>query len=117
MRYWLLTAAVAGVVLAGLAGCAPKAVDEAVQKANPPMGHPGHDMSKMSDKDMGKMPGMDAKTDKTAALPAGANTICPVEGDKVDPAIHVDYKGRTIYFCCKDCPAKFNKDPEKYMAI
>jgi YHS domain-containing protein len=24
------------------------------------------------------------------------------------------YEGRTYYFCCKDCLAKFNKEPKKY---
>jgi YHS domain-containing protein len=51
-----------------------------------------------------------------AALPADANAKCPVAGDPVDPNVSVVYKGRTVYFCCKDCVAKFNKDPEKYMA-
>jgi YHS domain-containing protein len=29
----------------------------------------------------------------------------------------VDYKGRRIYFCCKECPPVFNKDPEKYIKL
>ncbi|HMB95952.1 MAG TPA: YHS domain-containing protein [Tepidisphaeraceae bacterium] len=43
------------------------------------------------------------------------NTICPVSGEAVDPAFTTQYDGKTIGFCCKDCPAKFEKDPQKYM--
>jgi Cu+-exporting ATPase len=38
---------------------------------------------------------------------------------KVDPAKaagHVDYKGKTYYFCGKGCAAKFTADPEKYLS-
>ena len=51
-----------------------------------------------------------------AALPPGANTICPVSGDPVDPSEYVDYQGRRVYFCCGSCPARFNADPAKYFA-
>jgi YHS domain-containing protein len=43
--------------------------------------------------------------------------FCPVMGDAINPNIHVEYKGRTIYFCCGMCPPKFNADPEKYIKI
>lgn len=43
-------------------------------------------------------------------------TLCPVmEGQSINKSIYVDYSGFRVYFCCKDCPAIFNKDPEKYM--
>jgi len=44
--------------------------------------------------------------------------ICPVTHDAIADlatAPKVDYKGRTYYFCCADCPPKFEKDPEQYM--
>ena len=60
------------------------------------------------------------------AVEAGAskpvNTICPNEGDKVDPAIPAvvvttkDGKTVAIGVCCKDCPPLIKKDPEKYAA-
>jgi YHS domain-containing protein len=56
-------------------------------------------------------------TDKPAASqPAGAsNKKCPVSGDDVDPkGKTVIYKGKVIGFCCDDCVALFNKNPEKY---
>jgi len=42
-------------------------------------------------------------------------TVCPVMGGKINKQIHVDYQGQRIYFCCKGCPATFEKDPEKVM--
>ena len=45
------------------------------------------------------------------------NKFCAVDGDHaVDPdAKTVEYKGKTIGFCCDDCIGKFEADPEKYM--
>jgi YHS domain-containing protein len=46
-----------------------------------------------------------------------AQTICPVMGDPINKKYFVDYKGFRIYFCCKDCPETFKKNPGKYMKI
>ena len=44
------------------------------------------------------------------------NKVCPVQGEAVNPkAPTVEYKGKTIGFCCAGCDAKFKKDPEAYM--
>ena len=44
-------------------------------------------------------------------------TTCPVmDGNKIDKNIFVEYKGKKVYFCCPDCKAKFEADPEKYIA-
>jgi YHS domain-containing protein len=43
-------------------------------------------------------------------------TKCPVSGKPIDPANSVDYKGQKVYFCCPNCPAAFEKDPEKFVA-
>jgi hypothetical protein len=53
-----------------------------------------------------------------AAREAGtANGLCPVQESLVVPGVRtVEYQGRKIGFCCAPCPAKFEKDPEKYMA-
>jgi YHS domain-containing protein len=55
------------------------------------------------------------------AMLAGAEkpqTTCPVSGKAIDKSSspHVDWQGQRIYFCCKDCPAKFKADPESYFA-
>jgi YHS domain-containing protein len=41
-------------------------------------------------------------------------TLCPVSGKPIDPEHSVEYKGKKVYFCCPNCPAAFEKDPEKY---
>jgi YHS domain-containing protein len=49
--------------------------------------------------------------------PTAINKLCPVTHDPVDPKIPtIEYKGKTIGFCCSDCIKAFNADPEKYMA-
>jgi uncharacterized membrane protein/YHS domain-containing protein len=45
------------------------------------------------------------------------NAMCPVmTTEKTDPAITVEYQGKTIGFCCDRCVKKFNADPERYLA-
>jgi len=62
-----------------------------------------------------------AKTEQTKApVKAEAkaiwNKVCPVMGNAVNPkSPTVEYKGKTIGFCCAGCDAKFKKDPETYM--
>jgi YHS domain-containing protein len=48
-------------------------------------------------------------------------TTCPVTGEKLGEGdmgapVGIQYKGRTVMFCCKMCIAKFEKDPAKYLA-
>lgn len=40
----------------------------------------------------------------------------PYGGDLGEP-VKITYKGRTVILCCNSCVKKFNRDPEKYMAI
>jgi len=56
-------------------------------------------------------------TAPTTQAAAPINKYCAVqgEGNPVDPNVTVIYQGKTIGFCCEDCIADFNKDPEKYM--
>ena len=57
------------------------------------------------------------------AAPAGAqaiNTTCPVSGDEVGSVgkpVYVEYNGKKIAFCCKDCVKKFRKNPDKYSKL
>ncbi len=47
---------------------------------------------------------------------AAVNQQCPVSGDPVDPkAPTVEYKGKTIGFCCESCIPEFKADPEKFI--
>jgi len=43
-----------------------------------------------------------------------AQTKCPVSGKPIDVSKTVDYQGKTVYFCCGNCPAAFEKEPTKY---
>ena len=54
-----------------------------------------------------------ATTQPAAATPV--NKKCPISDDDVDPkGKTVIYKGKTVGFCCDDCVALFNKNPDKY---
>jgi hypothetical protein len=49
------------------------------------------------------------------AAAAVANKKCPISGDDVNPkGKTVVYKDKTVGFCCDDCVALFNKNPDKY---
>jgi len=44
-------------------------------------------------------------------------TICPVMGNKIDPAVFTDLPtGERIYYCCAGCDKKLREEPEKYAA-
>jgi YHS domain-containing protein len=44
-------------------------------------------------------------------------TTCPVMvGNKIDPNIYTEYKGKRVYFCCPRCKAAFEADPERYLS-
>ncbi len=64
-------------------------------------------------------PASPAKPQATA--PAAAKeveqTTCAVmDGMKIDKNVFTEYKGKKVYFCCTDCKAKFEADPERYIA-
>lgn len=42
-------------------------------------------------------------------------TVCPVMGGAVNTNLYVDYDGKRIYVCCKDCIETVKKDPVKYI--
>jgi YHS domain-containing protein len=48
------------------------------------------------------------------------NTVCPVSGDKVGSIgkpVYVEYQGKKIALCCKDCVKDFRREPAKYAAL
>lgn len=58
-----------------------------------------------------------AKASKPNAGKVAAVT-CPVTGlvvKNVKTAPKAVYQGKTYYFCCSDCKAKFEKNPAKYV--
>lgn len=42
------------------------------------------------------------------------NTTCPMSGKAVKDGVTSDFKGKTIGFCCANCKAKFDSNPEKF---
>lgn len=66
-------------------------------------------------------------TTTTAAAPSESaekitiapdEAACPVLGTvmKKSMMIPVQHNGKTYYLCCRDCLAKWNADPEKYIS-
>ncbi|GAB4140214.1 MAG: hypothetical protein Fur0015_10630 [Ignavibacteriales bacterium] len=44
------------------------------------------------------------------------NELCPLDGEKINKnGVKSSFKGKTIAFCCDECKAEFDKQPEKYM--
>ena len=57
-----------------------------------------------------------APTEEVAAAAQTIQTTCPVMGGKIDKQYYTEYKGKKVYFCCAQCKAKFEADPENYLA-
>ena len=48
----------------------------------------------------------------------GDATTCPVSGDTfivAEDSPHLEYQGKTYYFCCNDCVGDFKKAPRHYL--
>lgn len=52
-----------------------------------------------------------ARADKEPLQP---QTRCPVLDGKINKSLFVEYDGKRIYVCCKECIATVQKDPAKY---
>lgn len=39
---------------------------------------------------------------------------CPVSRETVDQAVFVESNGQKVYFCCKDCVGKYQRNPDNY---
>src|SRR5205085_4747893 len=55
------------------------------------------------------------KKDEKKADGKAINAKCPLSGKDVDAAKTFEYKKQLIGFCCDNCKAKFEKEPEKYI--
>jgi YHS domain-containing protein len=42
--------------------------------------------------------------------------ICPVMELPIDKSVFTIYQGKKVYFCCTNCKAEFEKNPEKYLS-
>jgi YHS domain-containing protein len=48
----------------------------------------------------------------------GDTTTCPVSGETfvvTDASPHAEHEGRTYYFCCPGCDARFQANPAQYL--
>lgn len=48
----------------------------------------------------------------------GDRTVCPVSNEEFTVTASspkVDYKGKTVYFCCGGCEEKFKANPDEFM--
>lgn len=71
-----------------------------------------------SKKDAAKSKAKKSGAQATAVKPAN-NANCPVGGAPVgsmQPGSHIIYKGYNVGLCCDGCKAKFNSNPEAYLA-
>jgi YHS domain-containing protein len=131
----VISAVVIGLGLTGLVGCKKKeqpvpAPKKATKTATPAKAPSMEDMTKKTTtaakeaektattaaEDV-KKTATAAATDANKAVTAAVEqTMCPVLEAKIDKNVFVEYKGKKVYFCCADCKAKFEADPEKYIA-
>jgi YHS domain-containing protein len=49
-------------------------------------------------------------------IAAVEQTACPVMGAAIDKQFFTEYEGKKVYFCCPGCKAKFQAEPQKYLA-
>ncbi len=55
---------------------------------------------------------------KNGEAKLGDTTVCPVSGETFvveADSPHLDYQGKTYFFCCNDCDGDFKKDPAKFI--
>jgi YHS domain-containing protein len=117
VRKLVLVVAVAVIGL-GLTGCKKKEQPAATPKAMSmeDMKKQATSTAKQAEK-AATATAEEAKKTATAAAAEIEQTMCPVmDGNKIDKNVFVEYKGKKVYFCCADCKAKFEADPEKYIA-
>lgn len=104
---YLLLSVLVIAAMVTLAGCKKKEAP-----AEPAQTPATSDMQKQA----GEMKETATETAETTAS-SMEQTMCPVmDGNKIDKNVFVEYKGKKVYFCCADCKAKFEADPEKYTA-
>lgn len=65
-------------------------------------------------KDPGKYAIKVAAQRKVLADRAKIQVTCPVTKEPIDQKVSVESNGKKVYFCCKGCAGKYQKDPAKY---
>ena len=62
---------------------------------------------------------LDTSIRTTGDAKVGDKTLCLISKEEfvvTASSPKVDYEGKTYYFCCAGCDAKFKADPKKYLA-
>ncbi|MFH1071643.1 MAG: hypothetical protein V1794_18635 [Candidatus Glassbacteria bacterium] len=49
---------------------------------------------------------------KAGEKKAVEQTVCPVSGKPINKDNYVDHNGKRVYFCCQNCPKKFQQDAD-----
>jgi YHS domain-containing protein len=108
------TPALCGIAVVGLlvAGCSKEAERATVKAAKPETKAPAAPKVEKKAAPAATKPAMPTKPTTTAI----AQKTCPVMGGPIDPNVFVMHEGKKVYFCCKECIPKFEKEPAKYMA-
>ena len=97
-----------GIIVVGLImlnGCKKEEPTPAETTTAQTQEHKGHGHASMTDEPI------------EAVAAVIEQKTCPVmEGNPINKALFVEYKGKKVYFCCPGCEEKFNAEPEKYIA-
>jgi hypothetical protein len=62
----------------------------------------------------------DQKPTQSQTSKQATNTVCPVSGDKVGSIgkpVYVEYQGKKLALCCKDCLKDFHRNPAKFATL
>ena len=62
----------------------------------------------------------DQKPAQSQSGKQATNTVCPVSGDKVGSIgkpVYIEYQGKKVALCCKDCVKDFHRDPAKFVGL
>lgn len=65
------------------------------------------------------VPGATAAVKQPGEATVGDKTLCPVSKEEFTVTAtspKAEYKGKTYYFCCGGCDAKFKENPEKFLS-
>lgn len=109
----LAVAVIAAMVALG--GCKKKQEPAPPAAKTPTMEQMSKQVEQM--KETAAQTAQETKETVTQAAAQIEQTMCPVMHNmKINPEVFVEYKGKKVYFCCPDCKAKFQADPEKYVA-
>ena len=52
--------------------------------------------------------------DKEKDMAAVKDVVCGMDIDPNTASSHMEYQGKTYYFCSNDCHAKFMAEPQKF---